>query len=286
MSPSFSLPSLAAIFALALSAAPASADVTFGPVLAGAGQSVRLVSHATTGGGTIKLEKDGRASNGTIAYSRDRNLTWTFRETAADGSLRGMVTVAKIATFSTVTIDGKVEKSDETSPLNGKMFAMGKAVRGDWKFELDGSVPMREIDNEISELTLYLQRKWYPQRRVKLGESWEFDPAWIRMLIERDLKNAQTIGTMNLRQIRHSANGNYAILNVSVRSTGGDFRPDGTETSAQIELSGEVAVNLKTMLDESLELKGTVISRTGKPGNLKTVTLPVHLEVIKTLVNN
>lgn len=286
MSPSFALPSLAAIFALALSAASARADVTFGPVLAGAGQSVRLVSHTTTVGGTIKLEKDGRASNGTILHSRDRDLTWTFRETAADGSLRGMVTVAKIATFSTATIDGKAEKSDETSPLNGKMFAMSKAVRGDWKFELDGSVPMREIDNEISELTLYLQRKWYPQRRVKLGESWEFDPAWIRMLIERDLKNAQTIGTLNLRQIRHSANGNYAIINVSVRSTGGDFRPDGTETSARIELSGEVVVNLKTMLDESLELKGTVISRTGKPGNLKTVTLPVHLEVTKTLVNN
>ncbi len=280
------LPLLPGVFAFGLTVAQVRADVRFGPVLAGAGQSVRLVSRSTTIGGTIKLEKAGSVSNGTILYSRERDLTWTFRNPAADGSLRGMVTVARINTFSTTTIDGKTEKSDEASPLNGKMFAMSKAVKGDWKFELDGSVPLREIDHEIAELTLYLKRTWYPHRTVKAGESWEFDPAWIRMLIERDLRHAQTIGTMNLRQVRHSAGGDSAIIDVSVRSTGGDFRPDGTEASAQIELSGQVVVNLKTMLDESLELKGTVISRTGSPGNFKTVTLPVQLEVTKTLVNN
>lgn len=277
---------LTAVFALALTLTPAGADVVFGPVLAGPGQSVRLISRSTTVGGTIQLEESGRARNGTVVYTRDRDLTWTFRQTGQDGSLRGMVTVAKISSLSSVTLDGKTEKADEASPLNGKLFAMNKPVGGDWKFELDGSVPTQQIDHEISELTLYLKRDWYPHRRVKLGESWEFDPAWIRMIIERDLKNAQTIGTMNLRQIRHLAGKDLAVIHVSIRSTGGDFRPDGTESSSQIELSGEAEVNLRTMLDESLKLKGTVISRTGKPGNTKTVTLPVQLEVTKTLVSN
>lgn len=285
MRPSFPGLIIAAAFAFPF-ALPARADIRFGPVLAGAGQSVRLVSHTTTLGGTVKLEKEGRVSIGTIQYSRERDLTWTFRDPGQDGSLRGMVKVAKINTLSTTTIDGKSENADESSPLNGKMFAMSKAVKGDWKFELDGSVPMRQIDHEISELTLYLKRKWYPQRAVKIGDSWEFDPAWIRMVIERNLKDAQTIGTMTLRQIHHTEKGNFAIINVSVRSTGGDFRPDGTESAAQIELSGQVVVNLKTMLDESLELKGTVNSRVGKPGETRTVTLPVHLEITKTLINN
>ena len=280
------LPRLLALAAVITFTPAARADIRFGPVLAGAGQSVRLVSHTTTIGGTVQCVKDGRVSNGKIQYARDRDLTWTFRNPASDGSLRGMVTVAKITTTSTTTIDGQNEKSDESSPLNGKMFSMSKAVKGDWKFELDGSVPRRQIDSEISELTLYLKRQWYPQRSVKPGESWEFDPAWIRMLIERNLQDAQTIGTMNLRQVRHNEKGSWAVITVSVRSTGGDFRADGSESSAQIELSGEVLVNLKTMLDESLELKGTVISRTGKPGETKTVTMPVHLEVTKTLVNN
>jgi hypothetical protein len=123
--------------------------------------------------------------------------------------------------------------------------------------ELDGSVPTRQTAQDISELTLFLPRNWYPHRSIKPGESWEFGPAWIHMLIERVLKDAQTIGTMNLRLIRHTASGDFAVINVSVRSTGGDFRPDGTETSAQVELNGQAVVNLKTMLDESLELEGT-----------------------------
>jgi len=265
---------------------PVSAQIRFGPVLAGAGQSVRLVSQTTTQDGTVKLENQGRVSHGKIQHSRERDLTWTFRNPTQDGSLRGMVAVSKINTYSTATLDGKKEDSDESSPLNGKMFAMSKAVNGDWKFELDGSIPLRQIDQEISELSLYLKRQWYPHRTVKIGDSWEFDPAWIRMLIERNLKDAKTIGTMGLRQIHHSANGDSAIISVSVRSTGGDFRPDGTESSAQIDLSGQVVVNLKTMLDESLDLKGTVISRVAKPGETKTVTLPVHLKVTKTLINN
>ena len=277
---------LAKFAVLAVCTAPLCANVVFGPVIAGPGKSVRLVSHATSEGGTIKIQKDGRARSGTIRFNRDRDLSWTFREPAADGSLRGMLAVAKIATTSTVTIDGIPEETSDRSPLSGKMIAMSKPAGGDWKFELDGSVPMQRIDKEIAELKLYLNRKWYPQRRVTLGESWEFDPAWIRMLIERDLEKAQTIGTMRLRQIRHTPGKDMAVIDVAIRSTGGDFRPDGSEATAQIELTGQVMVNLKTMLDESLELSGTVVSTTGKPGDKKTVTLPLRLQVTKTLVGN
>jgi hypothetical protein len=281
-----SFTTVATLLAFAGAITPANAQVTFGPVLAGPGQSVRLVSRSTTTGGTIQVEKDGRTSNGTIVLARDRELSWTFRNPGPDGSLRGMVTIANIASHSSVTLDGKKDEKDEASPLNGKMFAMSKPVTGDWKFELDGSVPLRRIENEIAELTIYLKRKWYPQRKVSLGESWEFDPAWIRMIIERDLRNAQTIGTMSLRQIRHTAGRDAAVIDISIRSSGGEFRADGTEVSSQVELSGQVFVNLKTMLEESLELKGTVVTRTGKPGESKTVTLPLHLQVTKTLVGN
>lgn len=271
---------------LALCTAPLCANVVFGPVIAGPGKSVRLVSNSNSETGTIRLEKDGRVRNGTIRFNRERDLSWTFREPSADGSQRGMLSVARIATSSTVTIDGMPEKTDDLSPLSGKMIAMTKPAGGDWKFELDGSVPMQRIDKEIAELKLYLNRKWYPQRSVSLGDSWEFDPTWIRMLIERDLAKAQTIGTMRLRQIRHAPGKSVAVIDVSIRSTGGDFRPDGTETTAQIELSGQVLVNLKTMLDESLELSGTVVTSSGKPSDSKTVTLPLRLQVTKTLVGN
>jgi hypothetical protein len=272
---------------LALAATPATAQVVFGSLVTTPGQRVQMVSKTTTEGGTVELILDGRTRNGTIQYSRNRELSWTFRDPEPDGTRRGMVSVAKIETYSSATIDGISERSDDLSPLNGRLFAMSRPPGGDWKFELDGSLPQQRVKGEIAELTTYINRKWYPQRPVSVGDSWEFDPSWIRMLIERDLPQAQTVGTMSLRSTRNSAARHIAIIDVSIRSTGAGFRADGTESSAQVTLKGESVVNLRTMLEESLELKGTVVTRNrSADGTRRTVTLPVTLTVTKTIVRN
>jgi hypothetical protein len=269
---------------LVCATAHAATEIAFGPVRAQPGESIRLVSNSETKGGTAEITKDGQTSKGTIRIVRDRDMSWTFRTPEADGTLRGMVSIAKITTSSSVNIDGKEDKIEDTSPLNGKMFAMNKTPAGEWKFDLDGSIPRTRIKNEIDELTVYLKRQWYPARTVKVGDSWEFDPAWIRMIIEKDLHHAQTIGTMTIRQVRRTAQKDTAVIDVSVRSTGGEFSADGSEAKVQLDLSGQVLVNLKTMLDERLELKGVIVTSTGKLSNSKKVTLPINLVVTKSFV--
>lgn len=133
------LPKLAV---LALAAGPLHADVLFGQVIAGPGKSINLVSNTRSEGGTIEVEKDGRVSKGDIVHSRQRDLSWTFREPAADGAQRGMLSVARISTVSTITLDGKPETTEDFSPLSGKMIAMSKPAGGDWKFELDESLEL------------------------------------------------------------------------------------------------------------------------------------------------
>jgi hypothetical protein len=267
-------------------ASTASAGITFGPVRGQPGQSIRLVTHSETRGGTIQRTVSGKSANGTISIIRDRELVWTFRQPTPDGTRRGMVRVPKITTSSVIRIDGKEEKTDDTSPLTGKMFAMTKAPQGDWKFELDGSVPLSRVQREIDELTVYLKRDWYPAREVKIGDSWEFDPAWVKMVIEKDLSKAQTIGTMRLRQLRHTQKSDIAIIDISIESTGADFKPDGSESAASIELTGQVAVNLETMLDESLELEGTLTTGSSKAGESTKVKLPIRLSVTKSFVRD
>jgi len=53
-----------------------------------------------------------------------------------------------------------------------------------------------------------------------------------------------------------------------------------------IELTGQVTVNLDTMLDESLELKGTITTNAHKPGETTKMKLPVHLLATKSFVRN
>jgi hypothetical protein len=264
--------------------AHAETQIAFGPVRAQPGESVRLVSTSECSDGTVETTKDFKTSHGTIRFLRERDMSWTFREPTEDKSLRGMVSIANISTNSSVKMNGKEEKTEDRSPLCGKMFAITKSPAGEWKFELDGSIPQVRIHNEIDELTTYLKRRWYPERVVKLGDSWEFDPSWIRMIVEKDLKKAQMIGTMKLRQVRRTPKADIAVIDVSVRGTGGDFHPDGSETKAQLELSGQVMVNLKTMLDERLELKGDIVTSTGTVTETKKVTFPVNLVVTKSFV--
>lgn len=276
---------LAALGAAAL-AASATAGITFGPVKGKPGQSIRLVTHSETPGGNVQQSIAGRNTSGTLSITRDREIIWTFREPGPDGTLRGMVRVPEIQTVTAVKIDGKEEKTTDRSPLSGMMFAMSKAPKGEWKFELDGSVPLSRVREEINELTVYLKRDWYPKREVNVGDTWEFDPTWVKHVIEKDLHRAQSIGTMRLRQVRRGFTGQFAMIDVSILSTGADYRADGSQMSASIELTGEVVVNLDTMLDEKLELKGKVTSSSRGRGESKTVTLPVKLTARKSFVRD
>lgn len=280
------LRSAACIAALVAQLYPATAGITIGPVRGQPGESVRLVTFSETKGGTIQKTYLGKSSSGKIEITRERELVWTFREPAADGTRRGMVRVPKITTSSKTVIDGKEEKSTDTSPLVGKMFSMSKSPAGDWNFELDGSLPVARVQAEIDELKVYLKRDWYPNRELNVGDSWEFDPAWIRMLVERDLSQAKTIGTMRLRQVRNSETRRVAVIDVTIRSTGAVFRPDGTESDATVDLTGEVVVNLDTMLDEALELKGTITSETIKGAETTKVRLPIQLLATKSFVKD
>ncbi len=276
----------AATLALVALIAPARAGVTFGPIRAQAGESVRLVTHSDSTGGTIERTLNDHASKGSIAITRDRDLVWTFRSPTAAGTKRGMVRVSQLTTSTKIVVAGKEEKSTDTSPLTGKMFAMSKTKAGEWQFELDGSVPSTRVHTEIEELKVYLQRYWFPARDLNVGDSWEFDPAWIKLIVEKDLSKAQTIGTMTLRQVRRGERRQIAVIDVSIRSTGADFQANGSESSASIDLSGQVIVNLDTMLDEQLELKGTLTTRASTPGNSTKVKLPLRLSATKSFVHD
>ncbi len=280
----FHLAATSFLFATVLAAT--AAPIKFGPIRGQAGQSVQLITRSNTVGGTIETTVDGQKKSGTVVTSRDRDLVWTFRDPAADGTHRGMVKVNRIDSTGKTEIAGQVENLSDVSPLDGKMFSMSKSPSGEWKFELDGSVPLMRVEREIKELTVYLKRDWYPTREVNAGDSWEFDPSWIRMIIEKDFSNAKTIGTMRLKQVRHTAERDLAVIEVSIRSTGAGFQADGSSEDGSLELKGEAIVNLKTMLDEHLELTGTLITQSRKNGVETKMKLPIKLVVTKTFVRD
>lgn len=274
---------LAVVLVLGLSL-PAGAGVRFGPVKVQAGESVRMVAHTESKGGTIETSRDGKWRSGTMRVVRDRELFATVREPGPEGMLRVMLRIPKFRSISVITLDGQDSPSLEDSPLVGKLIAANRDKEGNWKFELDGTPLSSRGQGELDELAAYQKRQWYPDRELNVGDSWEFDPAWIKLVIQRDLAKAQTIGTMKLAQLQRSLTKQTAVIEVSIRSTGKEWRPDGRETGAAVNLQGKVVVNLANNLDEKLDLEGTVSSTARKGIETTKLQLPLQMEVRKTIV--
>lgn len=262
------------------------AGITFGPVKGKQGEIVRMVSHSETPGGTIRIQSKGVDTTGVMLMTRDRDLTWSFQDPGLDGSRRGIARISKITTSTSIRINGREEKSVDKSLLSGTTLKVTKPPGGNWNFELhgEGILPLSRVRNELEELRAYLKREWFPAREVNVGDTWNFNPAWVQQVIERDLTQTKTTGTMKLRQINDGIFGKTAVIDVWIQSAGKKTRADGGESSADIDLRGQLKVNLKTMLDEQLDLGGTVISTTKGKGEARTVNLPIRLKVTKSFV--
>jgi hypothetical protein len=118
---------------------------------------------------------------------------------------------------------------------------------------------------------------------VNIGDTWEFDPAWLRLVIQRDLKDAQMLGTMKLRQIRRSTLAQFAVVDIDIRSSGAELDSTGRSTGATVALKGEARINLKNMLDEKLELTGTIDMQTHDGAKRTTLRLPVRMSATKSI---
>lgn len=264
---------------------PSGAQVIFHPPVPQPGKSIRLTSLSETPGGKYTRTNLDGESSGALTITGSRDLVWTMREPEADGTRRGMLHVKEIATRTVTQIGGKQELGEQTSPLNGRMLALTRPPGGEWKLDPGNAVPTKEILTELEELGFYLKRSWFPPRAVVVGDSWEFDPAWVKYLIHRDVHKAQVIGVMKLRQLRNTGDGRSAMVDFTISGAGEELRADGTKATAKLELKGHVVVNLQTMLEEVLEATGTLESSIGKAIESTTTTLPIQLRVTRSFVD-
>ena len=78
----------------------ASGGIIIGPVRGQPGESVRLVTFSETKGDTVQKNILGKSITDPFEIVRERDIVWTFRTPAADGTRRGMVRVPKITTIT------------------------------------------------------------------------------------------------------------------------------------------------------------------------------------------
>lgn len=271
-----------AAFLLALSPLSASAETTyeFQPYAQKPGETLRIRSALSSEKGILIRERNGEKERGTITRMRTRQLDRRIAGTADSPRIEYKIINDSHTATNSLERDGG--RQSRIGALVGQSVVGKKEPAGSWKLSLEGQ-PATEIQKaELAELEAYENRSWCPERPVKLGESWEINPAFLHHLMLRDLKTVELRATMTLTEIREIDGEATAVLKCALQSVGAKGKD--SDTTAALNASGTLLVALGTMLEKKLVYTGT-ISSTARSGDiLSSMSLPLEVEITKSVV--
>lgn len=193
------------------------------------------------------VSKNGRTvttgAGGSNTRSVDITRTRQLQRTMAPDATGGEVTYRILKDHITTVVDGK--KENTTAPLDGKVATGLRNGAGNWTFTLADGTATGEAVEQLEILAGFENRRWLPNRKVEVGESWNFAPNFIRASLKRDIPNPQVMGTMKLRQIGKAPDGTrQAIIDCFIRGGGQKELPQGGGAQADGGLTGNLTVNL------------------------------------------
>lgn len=273
----------ALLFVLLPLCAPAETTYEFKPYTQKPGETLRMDSKMTTKGGTLIRERDGAKERGTISRARTRQLE---RRVTGDPSTPRIE--YKIVTDIHTTANSLEQNggfANRTGALVGQTAVGRKDAAGRWILSLEGKPASATQKAELAELDAYENRSWTPGRAVKIGESWKIDPAFLRHLLLRDLETVELRSTLTLTEVREIDGEATAVLACDLQSVGAkDTREGVTDATAALNATGILHVALETMLDKKLLLSGTLSSTARHGDTLSSMSLPLRVEITKSMV--
>jgi hypothetical protein len=278
---------IGAALALALascSPAPPSGPVEFTPPRLAVGDAVLTTVTSTFKGGTFQASSTEASASGSISIERNRTVKKTVIAADDTGPLRCSIDVPEDTVKMTLFSGGQNSIDTIEGPLVGRPI---EATRnGDtWSITLVDEVPDADQADALLGIQSFENRAWFPDHPVALGESWDYDPAYFRVLLERDLGGAAATGRMTLRSLeRHPDGSAQARLDLVITSSGLESTDDDLERQANIEARGSLIVNLDTMLDREMIIEGLLRSGVSNDSSSATLELPIRIEVRREII--
>lgn len=204
------------------------------------------VTESTVAGVTKRMKTD---------VVRRRMWQRTFQKDALGGKVRYRMLRDEVGS----RVDGKENLRD--GGLAGKVAVAQKNGAGNWVFMLESGTAVGEQVEELKSMETIENRSWLPNRRVQIGETWEFVPKFIRGALRRDVPDSVAIGIMELVSVERKPDGtNEALIKVVVRAGGESVKGIGNVVGAEGLLSGTLVVNLDKPGVMVMRLNGTVVT--------------------------
>ena len=239
------------------------------------GETVRITVRSHSGKGTLQVEDAQGGHAGKVRVDWDQMIDRTEYLEAGVKKLRYRVLADKVVT--SVVLDGKKNVTTTESPLVGETVEGMQDSLGQWRLFLD-HLSGTEQTRMIEELETYESRQWFVAGAVRVGDSWPFQPSFIRHMMERDLKGAQLDASMTLAGIERIDGVPVAKLAFTILSKGAK-----AEADASIFLRGTVAVDLRNMLDYHTQMDGYLHTEAEHNGVHTKIKIPLHFTVKQSI---
>ena len=275
------------LLAAACSPAPPSGPVEFALPKLAVGDAVRTTVTSAFKGGTFQASSTEANTSGSISIERDRSVVKTIVEADDAGPTRCSIAIpSDDVKMTLISSEGNRIDTMKGPLVNCPIEATRNGDR--WSLSLVDQVPDADQADALLGVESFENRTWFPDRPVSPGDSWEYDPAYFRVLIERDIGAASTTGRMTLRSLENGADGSpQAHLDLDITSTGlenaGGSAGD-LEKNAGIEASGSLVVNLDTMLDREMIIEGILRSGVSDDSSSASIELPFRIEVRREIL--
>lgn len=236
--------------------------------------ALKIESSTVAKGGRAETSGAAGQTSQAIDITRTRLIQRTMRPDAIGGEVAYRILRDEVTT----AVNGK--PSVKTGELEGKTAVARRNGAGNYTFSLPDSVAYGDAASDLEMLGAFENRKWLPGRKVAIGESWNFNPSFIRRALQKDVPNPEVIGIMKLRSIEKAVGGTrQAVIDCYIRGGGTKTLADGAVADAETGLAGNLTVNLDQPGRMRFYLSGKLDTGTSKSGESARALLPLNMTV-------
>ena len=249
------------------------------PYVQPTGQTLRIETTSASRDAKIIIETNGTKRSGTLGVGRIRKLE---RRVLPDGAIN--YTIVADQSETTNDLDPATSPDKRSSSLTGLTARGFRDSGGHWHLYVRGRTPDNREAVQLAGLAAFENRQWFADHPVKIGESWDIDPAVIRHLLLRNIADAKLEASMTLRGVKNIDGQSTAVLDLKIQSVAVNANDaERTAETSTLNATGTLLVSLDTMLDRKLTIDGSLLSSTRANGTLTTVILPLTAGMTRTI---
>lgn len=218
------------------------------------GRTWREVTEAVMKDGTMNMAMGDQQMNGTCDSTESTIAT---AEELKDGKVR--LIIEKEVSSNSITLGGRTQSNDEQGPLVG-IPLIAEKTNGKWTFRLEKGQPTPEQQEELDGLAddKAIDAEIYPDRKIKVGESWSMSPKAIAHLMGEDTPNASGKGTLTLKDIVEHNGQRCALIELDFEGSGTMTDDSGVAVQMTMAMKGDIYRSLEMFEDIKADLKGNI----------------------------